>query len=340
MSRVTLPLLLCALLSACGASSDPLPSGEEDSGGTGGGATGGKGGSGGKGGKGGATGAGGQGGVTGAGGQTASGGATASGGSGGVAASGGSGPPSGGSGGGEATGGTIGSGGSEAGGAGDVDAGSGGSEAMGGSTGGPDGGVVVGDGGVLTYFAPIPAGMTSIFDGKTLNGWTGSNIWSVNAADMAIEGKTANGGQLLKSKDDYLDFRLILTERMVATPNHMGICFWGTRGGTGYGGCIDVIPPSGALWDYGGGGMQPGGVGPANNPIKYLWHQVEILATGSTGEILVAVNGKQTTTYKKAGRGKNGPIGLQSHAKANDQEYKDIWVEANPKEHKLLTVRP
>jgi hypothetical protein len=26
--------------------------------------------------------------------------------------------------------------------------------------------------------------------------------------------------------------------------NHMGICLWGSAGGFGYGGCIDVIPPS------------------------------------------------------------------------------------------------
>jgi hypothetical protein len=67
---------------------------------------------------------------------------------------------------------------------------------------------------------------------------------------------------------------------------------------------------------------------------------VEILAIASTGEVLVAVNGKQTTMYKKAGRPKKGPIGLQAHAKASHEEYKDIWVEMAPMEHKLRTVTP
>lgn len=86
--------------------------------------------------------------------------------------------------------------------------------------------------------------------------------------------------------------------------------------------------------------MQPGGVGGANNPIKYTWHQVEILAMAATGEILVAVNGKQTTTYKKAGRARKGPIGLQAHAGASNQMYRDIWVEVNPTERRLVTVKP
>jgi hypothetical protein len=203
----------------------------------------------------------------------------------------------------------------------------------------PDGGVAIsiGDNG-MTF--PIPPGLTQIFDGKTLTGWSGNPaIWSVK--DGAIYGKTGNGGQLIKTMEQYDDFRVVLTEKMIATPNHMGVCFWGNAGGFGYGSCIDVIPPSGALWDYGpGGGQLPGGVGSANNPIKYMWHQVEILALASTGEILVAVNGKQTTTYKKAGRGKKGPIGLQSHAGANEQAYKDIWIEVAPKEHRLITVKP
>jgi hypothetical protein len=195
-------------------------------------------------------------------------------------------------------------------------------------------------GGGPTTFA-IPPGMTQIFDGKSLTGWTGSTaIWSVDATEMAIHGKTGNGGQLLKSAGDYDDFRVVVTEKAVATTNHMGLCFWGTRPGNGYGGCLDAIPPSGHFWDYGGGGDVPNtGVGSANNGIKFMWHQVEILALASTGEVLVAVNGKQVTMYKKAGRGKKGPIGLQAHAGASDQMYKDIWVEANPKEHRLLTVK-
>lgn len=198
-----------------------------------------------------------------------------------------------------------------------------------------------GDGGGSPGAFPVPPGMTNLFDGTSLNGWKGDmNVWKLNAGEKAIEGITpaSNGGTYFYTDGDYDDFRLVLTEKAVATPNHMGICFWGRRGGNGANGCLDIIPPSGSIWDYGGGGMKPGGVGSANNPIKYQWHQVEILAM-ATGEILVAVNGKQTTMFKQAGRPKKGPIGLQAHAKASHQMYKDIWVEPTPKERRLLTVK-
>jgi hypothetical protein len=192
----------------------------------------------------------------------------------------------------------------------------------------------------------IPPGMTQIFDGKTLTGWDGAaNIWSIDAAQMAIHGKTGNGGQLIKSAGTYDTFRLVLQEMYVAPPdatntNHMGICIWGGAGGHAYSGCLDVIPPSGSLWDYATNKQLPGGVGSANNGIKFQWHQVEILANAATGEVLIAVNGKQTTDFKQAGRGKKGPIGLQAHAGASDEMYRDIWVDPAPKELRLLTVQP
>jgi hypothetical protein len=325
MRTCSVCLLVSCLAFACGGGGSRLSPGAggaagDDLGGDGGegGSAGGQGGNGGKGGAGGSSGSGEVAGTSG----------------GGTSGGGASGAPGGASGSGEVAGtsggGTSGAGGDTGGaggGGGDVDAGS-----------APDT-APVGDGGIV--ISAIPPGMTQIFDGKTLMGWTGSTaIWSVDATEMAIHGKTGNGGQLLKSAGDYDDFRLILTEKAVATTNHMGICFWGSRPGNGYGGCLDAIPPSGHFWDYGGGGDVPNtGVGSANNDIKFIWHQVEILATASTGEVLVAVNGKQVTTYKKPGRGKKGPIGLQAHAGASDQMYKDIWVEMSPKEHKLLTVK-
>jgi hypothetical protein len=187
----------------------------------------------------------------------------------------------------------------------------------------------------------IPPGMKQIFDGMTLTGWDGNPaIWSINTADAAIHGKTGNGGQLINTKDSYEDFRLVVTARMlVMTTNHMGICFWGgaaTPGGWGYNGCLDLMPPWGGLWDYGGGGgifLPPG-----DQSIQSQWMHIELLAL-SSGQVMAAINGVQTTNKTIAGRAKLSPIGLQAHAGASDEEYKDVWVEMNPPVHMLLTLK-
>jgi hypothetical protein len=185
----------------------------------------------------------------------------------------------------------------------------------------------------------IPPGMTQIFDGTTTKGWDlNPGVWSVDSATMSLHAKTGNGGALGKTLTDYDDFRIVVTERMVATMNHLGICIWGAPsmpGNYGYGGCIDVICPHGSLWDYGGGGGVFMGKG---TPLPTDWHQVEVLAIASTGQIQVAVNGMQTTNYTRAKKGQKGPIGLQYHAGASDEEYKDIWIESPPAVMKLLTV--
>ena len=256
------------------------------------------------------------------------------------------------------SGGTTGSGGSSASGGNGTGGGSGGQTgAAGGGAGGgatpdsggeaaaptDDGGAAPGgDASVPSGPFTVPPGMTQIFNGKDLTGWKGSTtIWSVNATEMAIEGKTTNSAQNIYTTATYDDFRVILTERALPDmKTHMGVCFWGGGGGSGYNGCLDVIPPSGAIWDYGDGGMKTSGVASANDPIKYQWHQVEILANGATGQVLVAVNGKQTTTYTKAGRPKKGPLGLQAHNGIVHEQYKDIYVEVAPKEKRLITLKP
>jgi hypothetical protein len=185
--------------------------------------------------------------------------------------------------------------------------------------------------------------LNPLFDGKTLNGWSGDpTIWSVK--DDAIHGITEHGGQLILSNGDYSDFRLILKSRLVSEKNHLGVCFWGERKTDwGYGNCILVIPPTGGMWDY-----HPGKKGPPREKLPHpdfdpgAWHESEILAHLKTGTIRMAVNGVEVTRYtdEDATRLRRGPIGLQIHAGASEVEYKDIRLELDPKEDRLITVRP
>jgi len=185
--------------------------------------------------------------------------------------------------------------------------------------------------------------LSQLFDGKTLNGWSGNPaIWSVKEA--AIHGRTEHGGQLILTADDYSDFRLILKSRLLSDKNHLGVCFWGKRyPDWQYGDCILVIPPTGGMWDY-----HPGKKGPPREKLPHpdfdphQWHESEILAHLKTGTIRMAVNGVEVTRYtdEDATRLSKGPIGLQIHAGASEVEYKDIQIEVEPKGDRLITLKP
>ncbi len=122
------------------------------------------------------------------------------------------------------------------------------------------------------------------------------------------------------------------------------MCFWGDRESDwGYGQCILVIPPTGHFWDYhtGKSGDPPYAklAQPSFDP--HVWNEMEILAHLKTGTVRVAVNGVELTRYadENPSRLKKGPIGLQIHSGASEVEYKDIEIEIDPKDNRLVTVR-
>jgi len=263
------------------------------------------------------------------------------------------GPPGGGSGGVEETGG---------------DGGSTGSGGAGGSKSKPDAAMLGGAGGGSPDAAPdlvaasdavvvpldaamTPAGdggpasrpgMVRIFDGKTWEGWQyDPKCWTI--VDGAMHGRSPAGQSQAFTKESYSNFRLILKSKMVKSMDHLGVCMWGDRPGAGsygFGGCLLMIPPSGSFWDYRSGTDH---ARPGNNAIKYMFHETEVLANRTTGRILVAVNGKLVHDFKdpNLARRKHGPIGMQIH-KAGDVEveYKDIEIEVDPKEDRLITLVP
>jgi hypothetical protein len=187
---------------------------------------------------------------------------------------------------------------------------------------------------------PPPPGMTKIFNGMNLDGWE-----CLPAAFGVKDGAMwahYSGEDLCRTKQDYSYFRVVFNEHGGMSDNHMGFGFWGDHGPR-YGNALVVIPPSGAIWDY----VKPermvtNGVGSGNNPIKHTWHQVEVIANRMTGEVLTAVNGKQVSAIKdtRLNMRKHGPIGFQDHGGASNHFYRDIYIEDQPKEFKLLTLKP
>ena len=191
--------------------------------------------------------------------------------------------------------------------------------------------------------AQQPATRIKLFDGVSLTGWNGNPaFWSVK--DGAIHGVTnETRGELLLTDGEYGDFRLILKSRLVSETNHLGVCFWGERRPDWrYGDCILVIPPHGGMWDYHAGkGSPPRENIPHTKADPHLWHETEVLARLKSGSVRMAVNGIEIVRYKDEdpSRLKRGPIGLQIHSGASIVEYKDIEVEMDPREDRLITVK-
>ncbi len=198
-------------------------------------------------------------------------------------------------------------------------------------------------------FDAAAAGLTALFDGKTLKGWVGDpECWKV--IDGAIVGVKDN--QDLMTEGDYDDFRIIVSTIQVDSPtNHQGIGFWGDHlppGKYGYGGCMDVMPPMNWTWDYTTNKELSGQFILSRNLAKDLglsrskWSQAEILVNRAKGSIRMAVNGVEVLNYIDANpsRLKRGPIGLQAHGGNHDVRYKDIFIEVAPKNQRLISLLP
>ncbi len=197
-------------------------------------------------------------------------------------------------------------------------------------------------------FDAAAAGLTPLFDGRTLTGWVGDpDGWKV--VDGAIVG--VKGGQNLMTEGYYDDFRLIVSTIQVDSPtNHQGIGFWGEAmppGKYGYGGCIDIMPPMNWTWDYTINRGAPGDLSVSRDLDKELglkrseWTQAEILVNRTKGTIRMAVNGIEVLAYtdRNPARLKRGPIGLQAHGGNHDVRYKDIFIEVAPKNDRLITTK-
>ena len=296
------------------------------------------------------------GGRTGSGGRTGTGGATSTGGapagSGGSSASGGTSGSSGGSSG--SSGGSSGSAGGSTGSAGGSTGGGGSSGASGGATGTD---AAPGAGGSTT--PPASGGYAAcpkcrpLFDGKNLDQWNqaAAGAWIVKDGAMASTGKAADAW----TKEDFGNYRIFFSVRQIMGNHQPGVLFFGNRNGDkparGLQG-IQVQPPNGYTWDYRPGKNNAGGNLFTKLPHPRLdvkqWSQCEVLVK-DTGELRVACcqlagagpcKGVEQLRFKDASAaGKKSPFGIQMHNGGLFDEYKDIYIEPDPTEDDLLSIK-
>jgi len=201
--------------------------------------------------------------------------------------------------------------------------------------------------------SPYP-GCVKIFNGQDFEGWVADpSTWSVTNGSMR---GVCGSSRLAYTTRDYGSFRLIFTSRMnPVNRDHLGILFWGDRPTDGSkpkidnAGWIQFMPPHGAMWDY-----HP----PKHHNLPYEkiaqgpkdyteWHVTEMLCNIEKGTMRAAVDGMEIARYTHAFPSERkdpekrivpGPIGMFRHG-GGASEYKDIYLELDPKEDKFLTVR-
>jgi hypothetical protein len=202
--------------------------------------------------------------------------------------------------------------------------------------------------------APPYAGCVEIFDGKTFDGWEADpSTWSItNGAMRGVGGSS----RCAYTKADYGSFRLIFTSRMDPVHgDHLGVLFWGNHPTNSVkpqidnAGWLQFMPPFGGMWNY-----HP----PKDKDLLHEhlaagpndsgnWHTTEMLCNLEKGTLRAAVDGVEIVRYTHPNPSERtdpltriipGPIGMMRHG-GGVSEYKDIYVEANPKEDKLITVK-
>ena len=203
--------------------------------------------------------------------------------------------------------------------------------------------------------------MTPIFDGRTLDGWDASRkgtnqpdkstVWTVK--DGALASLGADRGVLYTDKS-YGNYRIIFNIRHVSGNKDHQACVLIYCDPPANGKALDALGgiqfqvPNGGHWDY-RPGHNNGGKGeftslphPKFDP--HQWSQVEILVnTNGTARMAVAqppgTESYEVLDFNVPEAGKAGVFALQMHNKGLFDEYKDIRIEENPAEDKLITTK-
>jgi len=176
--------------------------------------------------------------------------------------------------------------------------------------------------------------------------------WVVKDGAMA---STGVGRGVMYTAKDYGRYRLMFTMRHVSGhPDHPAcVLIFCARPQAdempldALGG-IQFDVPSGGHWDYRPGMNKDGGpeyTTVAKVPFDvHAWSRIELLVDAAQGTARMAVaqppgsKATETLDFKDPSAGRVGPIALQMHNAGLFDEYKDMSIEVDPKEDRLITT--
>jgi hypothetical protein len=180
-----------------------------------------------------------------------------------------------------------------------------------------------------------------------------ASSWIVKDSAMA---STGGGRGVIYTKEEFSKFRLVFTMRHLGgPPSDHAPCVLifcttpppGEKGLDALAG-IQFQPPNGGSWDYrpgknnSGRGLFTRVLNPRFNSKE--WHQVELLVDADAGTATMAVaqppgtKAVEVLQFKDPTAGKKGPIAWQMHNAGLFDEFKDVRIEVEPKESKLITA--
>ena len=174
------------------------------------------------------------------------------------------------------------------------------------------------------------------------------------AKDGAIA-STGVGRSVLYTAKDYGRYRLIFTMRHVkGSPDHPACVLVFCQRPQGDDVPLDALGgiqfdvPGGGHWDYRPGMNKDGG--PEYTAVSktkfdaHAWSGIELLVDASEGTARMAVaqppgsKAEEMLDFMDASAGRVGPIALQMHNAGLFDEYKDLTLEVDPKDDRLITT--
>ena len=206
--------------------------------------------------------------------------------------------------------------------------------------------------------APLPPGVTKIFDGKSLDGWKQIPPDSWIAKNGVVASLGAARGVIFTARE-YGRYRIIFDVRHVyGKPDHRaGVLVFcdsstldsapGAKPTTTLDG-VQFQVPNGGHWDYRKGKNNDGkDYFTRTTKVTFdekQWSRIEILVEPKSGTARMAVaqppgrKAVEVLTFKDAGAGRRGPFALQMHNKGLFDEFANIAVEENPSRDELITT--